>query len=416
MAAPVHINRYHLPSVFWLSFLSALAGAWAVTWEPVIYPDNKIFPSYAVSTATVEVPDDVLAKWDMKHVGDENGMIGVLLSDVPKGTKYRVEIVENAIMEGSVLSGTIPKKGDEWLILPRVPYKYPALLRQAQPIPVNITFRVSLDGQPAEDKTVTADVRSLNECLMAVLQDDESEPVDYSWLFAAYVNENHPLIDGILREALDLGELKSFDGYQSGDRAVVRAQVKAIWDVLQKRGFRYSDITTTDSESEKVNSQYVRFFDDAIKSRSANCVDGTVLMASILRRIGLSVSLALLPTHMFLVVEMDDEGKRRIGVETTLMGEESKRENNNKPKARPAAKRGGFFQPDESSDQDAPEAEDEAAADGDGSFANAVEVGTAELKENLAKFEDSESMDYQLIDVSDARRLGIRPIAPLSSP
>lgn len=362
-----------------------------------------------VSTATVEVPEDVLAKWDMKHAGDENGMIGVLLSDVPKGTKYRVEIAENAIMEGSVLSGTIPKKGDEWLILPRVPYKYPALLRQAQPMPVNITFRVSLDGQPAEDKTVTADVRSLNECLIAVLQDDESEPVDYSWLFAAYVNENHPLIDGILREALDAGEVESFDGYQSGERSVVRAQVKAIWDVLQKRGFRYSDITTTDSESDNVNSQYVRFFDDAIKSRSANCVDGTVLMASILRRIGLSVSLALLPTHMFLVVDLDDEGKRRIGVETTLMGEESKRENH-KSKAK-LPKRGGFFEPDEPADQ-----EEADSTEGDGSFANAVAVGTAELKEHLAKFKDGESMDYQLIDVSDARRLGIRPIAPLSSP
>ncbi len=394
-----------LSGVLALSLLSAWEGAWALSWEPVIYPDNKVFPSYVVSTATVEVPDDVLAKWDMKHVGDENGMIGVLLSDVPKGTAYRVEIMENALMEGAVLAGTISKKAGEWLILPRIPYKYPALLRQAQPMPVNITFKVSLDGKPVEERTVTADVRSLNECLTAVQQDDESEPVDYSWLFAAYVNENHPLIDGILREALDAGDVTSFDGYQSGDRKVVRAQVRAIWNVLQKRGFRYSDVTTTDSESESVNSQYVRFFDDAIKSRSANCVDGTVLMASILRRIGLRVSLAMLPTHMFLVVQTDDEDdKHRFGLETTLMGEATEK----KPKVKPS-KRGGFFQPDDISD-------DSDESNADGSFAHAVETGTTELKENLSKFSDDTSMDYQLIDVSEARRIGIRPIAPQSSP
>lgn len=371
----MHTFRSFIPGLILLATLSPLAPIWAVSWEPIIYPENKVFPSYVVSTATVDVPEDVLAKWDMKHVGDENGMIGVLITDAPKGTEYRVEIAENAIMEASVITGKIKKTAEDWLILPDIPYKYAALLAMAQPLPVNIKFKVSLNGQPAEEKTVTADVRSINECLMAVLQDEESNPVDYSWLFAAYVNENHPLIDGILREALDTGIVSSFSGYQSGDRQEVRAQVKAIWNALQARGFRYSDITTTDSESEAVNSQYVRFFDDAIKTSSANCVDGTVLMASILRRIGLHVSLALIPGHMFLVVETDDEKKHRIGVETTLMGEETNGD------------------------------------DGEGSFANAVKTGTAELKESRPHFDDDEALDYQLIDISEARRFGIRPIA-----
>lgn len=379
--------------IFTLSFLSLLfvtLDVRALEWEPVIYPDSKIFPSYAVSTATVEVPEDVLAKWDVKHVGDENGMIGVTLSGVPKGAEFRVEVLENELMGEAVITGTIPSRSEEWLILPRIPYKFSNLLRQAQPTIVNITFKVSVDGVSQGEQVARADVRSINECLTAVLQDEESEPVDFSWLFAAYVNENHPQIDGILREALDAGSVTSFTGYQSGERQEVRAQIKAIWDVLQKRGFRYSDITTTDSESEMVNSQYVRFFDDAIKSRSANCVDGTVLLASILRRIGLQVTLAMMPTHMFLVVDLDEEGEKQIALETTMMGDTA---------TKPAPTKGK------------PSTKAKEPAEPASTFADAVRVGNEQFRENKDNFADEEALDYQLIDVSEARRLGIRPIA-----
>jgi hypothetical protein len=379
-----------IPTFSFLTLLLVVLDVRAVEWEPILYPDSKIFPSYVVSTATVEVPEDVLAKWDVKHVGDENGMIGVILKEVPKGAKFRVEILENELMGSAVITGTIPSRSEEWLILPKIPYKFPNLLRQAQPAIVNITFKVSVDGVSQGEQIARADVRSINECLTAVLQDEESEPVDFSWLFAAYVNENHPQIDGILREALDAGVVTSFTGYQSGERQEVRAQIKAIWDVLQKRGFRYSDITTTDSESEVVNSQYVRFFDDAIKSRSANCVDGTVLMASILRRIGLQVTLAMLPTHMFLVVDLDEEGKKQIAIETTMMGDNAA-PRKSATKGKPSTK-----------------AEPVEAAS---TFGEAVRVGNEQFRENEDNFADEDALDYQLIDVSEARRLGIRPIA-----
>ena len=63
------------------------------------------------------------------------------------------------------------------------------------------------------------------------------EPFDMTWMFAAYVNENHPLIDPILREALDTGIVNAFDGYQAGDEDDVYAQVFAVWNVIQRRGF-----------------------------------------------------------------------------------------------------------------------------------------------------------------------------------
>lgn len=373
-----------------LALILACGRAAAVSWEPLVYPDDQIFPSYVISTATIKLPEEVFAKWEEKTLGDENGMIGILLEGAPKGADVTVEIQPNAVMGKAVFKGKIPEKSEQWLIFPRISFDFQELLRTTQPVPLNITFSVTVDGESLGEKTATVQVRPLNECLFGVQAAEGAGSTDYSWLFAAYVNENHPWIDKILHEALETGVVDNFNGYQDDDPDAVLAQIKAIWDALQKRGFKYSNTVTTDQESEIIGSQNVRLFDDVIDAHQANCVDGSVLLASILRRIGLNVYLAMLPGHMFLAVDLDAEGDRAIGIETTLMGEEGAI--GDEP-----GKGGGWLA---------------RAADktGGGSFASAVEAGTKQLKEYQKKFDSAKALDYQLIDISEARRIGIRPI------
>ena len=44
-------------------------------------------------------------------------------------------------------------------------------------------------------------------------------------------------------------------------------------------------------------------------------------------------------------------------------------------------------------------------------FAAAVAVGTQNLRSNAAKFADEENVNYQIIDIDEARRGGIMPSA-----
>lgn len=48
----------------------------------------------------------------------------------------------------------------------------------------------------------TMSVRSINECLLGYI-DEKQKFHDTGIFFAAYVNEDHPMIDIILREALN---------------------------------------------------------------------------------------------------------------------------------------------------------------------------------------------------------------------
>ncbi len=291
------------------SFLSFLAVALAavslasvslaaeVEWAPEATMDSQLFPSLLIATATAR-PDDVDEEEqapDPYLLGDQYGLVGVSIKTVAANTKVKVTLKENDLMAASTWSGELPEADKEYYVAPKVNYKFEKLRKTTQQMPLNVTFALELDGKPAGEKSETLQVRSINDCPFGVSNDEETlddentiaGSAEIGWMFAAYVNENHPMLDKILQEALATKTVNAFLGYQKNDPAEVARQVFAIWSALQKRGIQYSSTTTTPGGSEEVYSQYVRFLDQSITNTQANCVDGSVLFASILRKISI---------------------------------------------------------------------------------------------------------------------------------
>lgn len=138
--------------------------------------------------------------------------------------------------------------------------------------------------------------------------------------YAAYVNEENPLIDKVLREALNTRIVRRFSGYQ-GNEQMVDKQVYALWHVLQKRNFRYSSVSYSSLSSNVVYAQRVRTFEDALNSSQINCVDGSVLFASLLRAINITPVLVQMPGHMFVGYYTDSAKKNITFLETTMIGD-----------------------------------------------------------------------------------------------
>jgi hypothetical protein len=388
-----------------LAFFGCLP-AFAQSFEPFSYTDRDLFPSALISTATVdwngeeetaedEKTDDdpELEEGEIPVYGDENAWIGVALYEVAVDSEVRVEISIDGFLNASVWQGTMFDDYEEVTIYPKAAWNFDALHKIREQRPVTATFKVTVDGEELPTRTETFTIRSVNDCPFYVVLDKENEEFEsYSELFAAYVNENHPWVDGLLKEALATGVVSGFTGYQSGDPDEVLAQVFAVWNVLQKRGIKYSDISTT-TPSEFVYSQTVRFLDDSIDATQANCVDGTVLMASILRKIGLNVHLVMVPGHCLLAFDLGEGDEDPIlGLETTMLGENDLGE---------AGK-----------EIEVPEGI--AGTPHENSFkvlAAAIGVGTQTLEENADAFDDESEPQYELISVADAREMGIMPIA-----
>ena len=365
----------------------------AVVWEPFAGMDAQVFPSFVVATATLRLPQEDDEEADPFSLGEDMGFIGVTLEHVPANSRLRVEVRPNAIMDASSFDGRAEAGAGDYDIYPKLNYKYDALLAWRQPMPLNVVMELFVDGQSLGTRSQTVTVRSINDCPFAILADEDSDDddLDLSWMFAAYVNENDPWVDRLTREALDAKMLDAFSGYQEDSDEEVLRQVYAIWHTLQARGMRYSDISQSSAESDVVLSQHVRLFDESVTAHQANCVDGTVMFAAVLRKIGIEPYLVVLPGHMFLAFDLDAEGERSVGLETTMMGSTA---------AEPAGR--SLVPPSMAARY--------RSLPSFRSFSAALQAGTQDLNENRAKF-DGEDPDYQVISLSESRKMGILPLA-----
>ena len=346
------------------------------SFEPFSELGKDLYPSVVLSTATIEVDDEPDDPTDATAYGDKAGSVGVLLKNVRKGDRFVVEVSADAGLRTSKASFTI--KDSEVLVVatPKLRYDFEALSKNRQSRPINVTFKVTRNDKPLDEVDQTWTLRQINDCPLAgvVAQPKKNGKLapqlvhEMQFIFAAYVNENHPWVDQVLKDAKATGLSSTFAGYQGSEKDVLD-QVNAIWVALQRRGITYSSILGT-TQGKQVHAQHVRFLDESIAATQANCVDGSVLFASILKKIGLNAYLVLVPGHCYLAFSVDEQGKQLVGVETTVIGNRA-------------------------------------------TLAQAIQAGSTNaengLHPNLKRFNGTDP-NWQLIDINAAREFGIAPL------
>jgi hypothetical protein len=182
-------------------------------------------------------------------------------------------------------------------------------------------------------------------------------------------------------DKLGFNRYSTFGGYQDIDgdsdtRFEVEAQILSVCGVFQQHNVKYSNAITTSPVNDFVFTQYVRTLEESYGNAQANCVDGSVLFASVLRRIGIEPFLVLIPGHMFLGYFVDKNRETRGFLETTMLGGIARNAN--------------------------------ASLD---SFLAAAAEGEREYEAAIEFFDDPEKNDYQLISIADCRYLGVVPIS-----
>lgn len=306
--------------VFLLAFVLGTKEVKAQKWEPVIEMDNNIYPSYVLATTnTSEFVKKIISN-NVEYIGENYGVIGFKITGIPKDSNVKLEVSENDFFYLSSYEGKNFDTNKVYYIFPKINYKYERLRNSHQQSPINIEFKVYVDGELKERKILTSSIRALEEAPYITIEKATNKMSPMPWMFSAYVNEDSHIIDTILQRALKSGIVKSFNGYQSGDTNNVIKQVFAIWYSLQEVGVKYSSITNTSMTSSKVASQRVRMIEQSYKHSQANCVDGTVLLASVLKAIGIETCLVLVPNHMYLGVYLDKNRSNINVLETTMIG------------------------------------------------------------------------------------------------
>ena len=306
-------------------FLAVVSGSFWLNSDPFrngfeITDDlgGNIFPSGILSVATTDA--QVIVPSDSLYLGNPKSCIAIRIRSGKAYSRVRIEVAETPFFSRSVSEFVLAKPRTDYTIYPDVIWNYEALKNNNQAEPVSVAVTVEMNGKDMGQRVRTFSVRSINECLLGYVTNG-TRFHDTGILFAAYVNEENPMIDQLLREALNTRIVNRFLCYPSGNADGVDKQVYALWNVLQKRNFRYSSVSNTSLSSNVVFSQRVRTFDDALESSQINCVDGSVLFASLLRAINIVPILVRTPGHMFVGYYTDSEHRNKNFLETTMIGD-----------------------------------------------------------------------------------------------
>ncbi|WP_128547978.1 hypothetical protein [Larkinella soli] len=284
----------------------------------VVGMEQQIFPSYLLATAALS------EKNDKYTLGEGDGHVAIFVKNPGRNTPVRVEVAATPFSEATVFEGTLQEEGKEYEITPLIPWNFQKLRALQQPTPVNFTITAYTDQERIGHRTVVATMRSVNDCPYYWEGDgSDDEDLDLNYMYVAYINEDDPVVDQVLAQALQTDIVDAFDGYQTGDKKRVDDQVFSIWYAMQKHGIRYSSISTNSSTgiSQNLYSQRVRLIDQTWNNRQANCVDGMILMASVLRSIHIDPVLVLLADHCFLGYYRDEEHKDLVCLETSMIGD-----------------------------------------------------------------------------------------------
>lgn len=318
-------NKWKLSAVVLLVLFILLGGFYIYRYEPFsesfeISDDlgGNIFPSALLSTATTNA--QIVVPGDTVYLGNPKSSVAVRVKSRNAYSKVRINVAQTPFFSESVSEFILENPRTEYLIYPDIIWNYEALKDNNQAVPISVAVTVEMNGEDLGQKVKTMSVRSVNECLLGYI-DNKMKFHDTGIFFAAYVNEENPMIDKLLREALNTRIVNRFVGYQGGRDDLVDKQVYALWNVLQKRNFQYSSISNTSLSSNVVYAQRVRTFDDALESAQINCVDGTVLFASLLRAINIDPILIRTPGHMFVGYYTDSNHKNKNFLETTMIGD-----------------------------------------------------------------------------------------------
>lgn len=298
------------------SVVAVNAEAQAVKWEPDFRFPGTFFPAFAISAAG----HDARGPRDTPTVsGYQSGSFGVKVLEAPAGARLKAQVEVPEIGVSGELETQAGDDGKPRILVPRLSWNQARLARISQPLSTDAVFRLYVDGVLAGEERRPVRVRATTDAPLRACR-APTQCTDYSPYLAAFVNEDHPGIDGILRAALDIPAMpvKSWTGTQVSREEVLK-QVWAIWYLLQRSKVTYSSITTVSDGRPDVLSQTVRPLSQTMRTSQANCIDGTVFFASVLRKIGIEPIIVLVPGHAFLGFYTDARQTQKVFLETTML-------------------------------------------------------------------------------------------------
>lgn len=162
---------------------------------------------------------------------------------------------------------------------------------------------------------VVVDAQSANKQILTS-EDFKIEIMPYDqWLgtsilpqsLVSFVMPNTPMINSLVVKAAaklkEISQSSAFTEYQSGNTNEVRKQIAAVYGALHAENIVYRSLPA----SYEVVGQRITLPDQVLTTKLGNCIELTLLFASILESIGINSGIVLQKGHAYLAVWLVDD-------------------------------------------------------------------------------------------------------------
>lgn len=183
-----------------------------------------------------------------------------------------------------------------------------------------------LDGKVESHNTYVITLLSRTTSYMSLLDERSGQRIDLTMYYGAWVTPNIEPVRKLVRRATDFMQTDDFfsnsmTGYAVDKEELVREQVKALYQAVKDAGIAYVNSgTRSEARTSKLNAHYTRLPRETLSQLSANCIDATVLFASLLEAISINAAIVLIPGHSLVAWENKENSNDWEVLETTATG------------------------------------------------------------------------------------------------
>jgi len=272
-------------------------------------PSQRTAPKVSVKLLTTTIPTAFCHNLSAQ----EFPLVQVLVDNATQPSRPAQVYAQTSIAGFSdiAIAGVTVPEGEQVQVnlLPVFQLEPRLTLTEIRPATLRVTVRQFGSGSELllYDQTHPIKLHAQDTALLGIRGSNDSI-VDLTDYLCAFVTPHAPEIEKLLRKAADHHPQHCIAGYQGAEssdeaRQVVREQVLAIYTALKlDAGLTYVNSPLNFGKQEGQITQRVRLPGTSLhesKSR-ANCVDGTVLYASLLELASLDPVLVIIPGHAFV--------------------------------------------------------------------------------------------------------------------
>ena len=144
--------------------------------------DSQLYPSLILALNQTGDPDlsSQLAPFSVSVTSPANNVL------------LRIVVDSSIFNYVTTFEEILPLKGETYTFRPTLNWKYDRLATLRQSRPLDLPFTCYLNDEQVSTRNIHLNLRTVNECPLSFRHG--SQKIDTRWLFAAYVNEDHPYI------------------------------------------------------------------------------------------------------------------------------------------------------------------------------------------------------------------------------